>query len=310
MNSQLTAQVAALISAKSFSLVEGTEPFSPDTLCDFWFHGQEHVKDRRTVLKSLTQDESQIEASAEELEILFKDFFAEEMLIRIVTAIYTAADKRRQQCQAEPIARSLFLSFLDVKKLILNAMVAEQGLSTARLKRINTMRRSIERWTDLLLGQYVLRFDLDEYAHDAARSRDFGEDQISDLNTLDPGHAWNLITAGLNISFPAGLTSQTNAHWDAMLGAVLSCYPPESFNQSAMMKSLRQMRFERSGWHAETHPGQIPEKLYSLLHNSPQPAKSQMNPKPGKPFESGSSLSPNQAINFSQLRNRHSNESS
>jgi hypothetical protein len=311
LNSQQTAQVAALITSQSFSLVEGTESFSAETLCDFWYHGQEHVKYRRATLMAISQSAETIAASQEELEIIFKDFFAEEMLMRVVTAVFTASDQRRGQCQAEPIARSLFLSFLDVKRIILKILVAEQGLSVESLKRINATRRSIERWSDMLLGQYVQRFGLEEFAHDPVRAADFGEDQLTGLNTNHAAQTWNLISAGLQISFPSGLTSQANEHWEAMLGAILACYPSDCFSSSSTMKSLRQLRYERSGQHAESTPDQLPEifrqRMHGLTHTDGDATNTSL--KPG--IKSGSQSSPSshtKAISFSQLRQRDADE--
>lgn len=314
MNSQLTAEAAALIASQSLSLVEGTISFPPNALTDFWFHGQEHLKQRRNAFEALTNEDLKPEISEIELELIFKDFFAEEMLIRVVTAVLTAADKRRNQCQAEPIARSLLLSFLEVKRMALVILVSEKHLSLESLKRINRIRRSIERWTDLFLGQFVLRFGLEEFAHDAARSRDFGEDQSSNLSTPHPVQTWDLITAGLRISFPSGLTSKIGDNWEIMLGAVMACFPPECFNQSATMKSLQQIRIERSGSHPETTPDRFPEYFNTLINRSqfkthPQHKAFMNQPVKNNPA-SFSTLPNEQSISYSKLKKRKSDENS
>jgi hypothetical protein len=314
LNSQLTAEAAALIASQSLSLVEGTNPFPANALYDFWFHGQEHLKQRRKAFEPLTTEDLKPEFSEIELELIFKDFFAEEMLIRVVSAVLTAADKRRNQCQAEPIARSLLLSFLDVKRLALVILVSEKHLSLESVKRINRIRRSIERWTDLFLGQFVLRFGLEEFAHDPARSRDFGEDQSSNLNTPHPVKTWDLITAGLRISFPSGLTSKIGDNWEMMLGAIMACYPPECFNQSATLKSLQRIRIERSGSHPETSPDRLPEIFNTLMNRSLFETKSQNNPFQNQSVKknavSAFNLPNSQSISYSKLRKRKSDENS
>lgn len=306
LNSQITAEIAAVIASQSLALIEGTTPFSSDVLCDIWFHGQEHLKQRRRVLEPLAQSDTPHDLSEAELEVIFKDFFAEEMLMRVVTTVLAAADQKRKQCQAEPISRSLFLAFLDLKRVVLAVMVAENHLSLDALKRINRTRRSIERWTDLMLGQFVLRYNMQEFAHDPDRSRDFGEDQSSNLNAPSPVQTWDLITAGLRISFPAGLTSQSSDHWENMLAAVMACYPAECFHQSAMMKSIQHIRIARSGLAAETHPDQVPELFRTLL---PHTSSNDQNPphfKPTKQQQQINSSSPNQGISFSHLHKRTS----
>ncbi|MCA9015996.1 MAG: hypothetical protein KDA77_11750 [Planctomycetaceae bacterium] len=311
MNSQLTAEVAALIASQSLSLAEGTKPFSPTALYDFWFHGQEHLKQRRKVLEPLANEPDISQISEKELEVIFKDFFAEEMLIRVVTAMFTAADKRRNQCQAEPIARSLLLSFLDVKRLALTILVSEKQMSLETLKGINRIRRSIERWTDLFLGQLVFRFGLEDFAHDVARSRDFGEDQISNLNAPHPVQTWDLITAGLRISFPAGLTSQTDDHWEKMLGAIIACFPAECFNNSATMKSLQRVRIERSGLHPETTPDRLPEQFHTLMYRSLSGTHSQKQSILEQTANFNSDLPPQNhqdPISFSKLKKRNRNK--
>lgn len=313
LNSQLTAEVAALIASQSLSLAEGTKPFSPNALYDFWFHGQEHLKQRRQVLEPLANEGLSPQITEKELEVIFKDFFAEEMLIRVVTAVFTAADKRRNQCQAEPIARSLFLSFLDVKRLALTILVSEKHLSMETLKSINRIRRSIERWTDLFLGQLVLRFGLEEFAHDVPRSKDFGEDQVSNLNVPHPVQTWDLITAGLRISFPAGLSSKTDDHWEKMLAAIIACYPAECFNESATMKSLQRIRIERSGQHPETHTDQLPEQFNTVMYRSLFGSHSQKQTIQKQSTKFNADLSPlnhKASISFSKLKKRNPNESS
>tara|TARA_R110002095_G_scaffold188226_5_gene165636 strand:+ start:100528 stop:101520 length:993 start_codon:yes stop_codon:yes gene_type:complete len=313
LNSQLTAEVAALIASQSLSLAEGTKPFSPTALYDFWFHGQEHLKQRRNVLEPFANEDENSQISEKELEVILKDFFAEEMLVRVVTAVFTAADKRRNQCQAEPIARSLFLSFLDVKRLALSILVSEKHISLDALKSINRIRRSIERWTDLFLGQLVFRFGLEEFAHDVARSKDFGEDQVSNLNVPHPIQTWDLITAGLRISFPAGLSSKTDDHWEKMLGAIIACYPAECFNDSATMKSLQRVRIERSGLHPETTPDRLPEQFNSPMYRSLFGTHSQKQTIHKQPANLKADLSPlnhKTSISFSKLKKRNPNESS
>jgi len=314
LNSQITGEVAALIASQGFSLVEGTKPFPPHALYDFWFQGQEHLKQRRKVFEPLTIDDSSSEISETELEIIFKDFFAEEMLIRVITAVLTAADKRRNQCQAEPIARNLLLSFLEVKRLALIILVSEKHLSLDCVKRINRIRRSIERWTDLLLGQFVLRFGLEEFAHDVARSKDFGEDQSSNLQTPHPVQIWDLITAGLRISFPSGPTSKIGDNWEMMLGALMACYPPECFNQSATMKSLHRIRSERSGLHPETTPNRLPDNFETVLYGSVFESSAQNQSILNQPDinQSGTSsaINQDQAISYSNLKKRNWDETS
>ena len=314
LNSQFTAEVAALIASQSLSLVEGTAPFPPKALYDFWFHAQEHLKHRRQVLEPLATEGTRSEISEAELEIILKDFFAEEMLIRLVAAVFTAADKRRNQCQAEPIARNILHSFLEVKRLALIILVSEKCLSLESLKRTNRIRRSIERWTDLLLGQFVLRFGLEEFAHDAARSKDFGEDQSSNLNTPHPVQIWDLIIAGLRISFPSGMTSKTGDHWEIMLGALMACYPPDCFNQSATMKSLHQIRIERSGLHPETNPNRLPEDFETLMHDSLFETGFQNQAFLNQPVKKtpGTSTSDykDQSISYSNLKKRNLDETS
>tara|TARA_R100001132_G_C3274155_1_gene96271 strand:+ start:5052 stop:5990 length:939 start_codon:yes stop_codon:yes gene_type:complete len=305
LNSQITAEITAVIASQSLALIEGTAPFSSDVLCDFWYHGQEHLKQRRRILEPLAQSDIPQDLSESELEVIFKDFFAEEMLIRIVTTVFAATDQKRKQCQAEPIARSLFLAFLDLKRVVLAVMVAENHLSLEALKRINRTRRSIERWTDLMLGQFVLRYNMQEFAHEPERARDFGEDQATNLNAPSPVQTWELITAGLRISFPAGLTSQSSDHWEKMLATIMACYPADCFHQSALMKSIQQIRISRSGFADETHPDRIPE-----LFRIPLPGSAATTTKPphfkptGQKQQGIKATPPNQGISFSHLHKR------
>lgn len=316
LNSQFTAEVTALIASQSLSLVEGTKPFPPNTLYDFWFHAQEHLKERRQIIGPVATDDARPKISETELEILLKDFFAEEMLIRVVAAVFTAADKRRNQCQAEPIARNILLTFLEVKRSALTILVSENHLSVDSIKKTDRIRRSIERWTDLLLGQLVLRYGLEEFAHDVARAKEFGEDQISNLNTSQPVLIWDLITAGLRISFPSGLTSKVSQNWEMMLAALMACYPPDCFNHSATMKSLHQIRIERTGLHPETTPNRLPEKFDTLIYGSLFESNSQKITVPNQPtgkipeMPSSPAAFKGKSISYSKLKKRAQDGSS
>ena len=99
-----------------------------------------------------------------------------------------------------------------------------------------------------------------------------------------------------------------------MLGALMACYPPECFNQSATMKSIYQIRIERSGLHPETNPTRLPEDFETLMYHSlpkTSPANQDLLNQPANNLsDTPISNYTGQPISYSKLKKRNLDETS
>ncbi len=136
---------------------------------------------------------------------------------------------------------------------------------------LNRLRRQTERWTDLLIGRYVVAYDLDDLAFDPVQARDFGRRQL-DQSRRDPQRPVpEMVRAGLRLAFgdacPFRLPS--TGLLTATAQGMLSAWDDEAF---AAGQPLRRFRRVRSLLPTALRPAAImrhPDRSKSQVTNSP-----------------------------------------
>lgn len=140
-----------------------------------------------------------------------------DMLIRVYCTVLACGEAQRSRMTApgasaavRPVLDRAFDHVDHARRRILEALVSA-GEPAAEVDRL---RRRCERWTDSLIGRWIVQFGISAYAHDARRAWDFGEDASGDeeprrvlllhsyhaafndplLDTTVTGEGWGLLT--------------------------------------------------------------------------------------------------------------------
>lgn len=244
MNNRQTVEIAALISAFSPHFVEGRDALPPGMLEKFWDRSQRRLK---LWLMALTRYQRQYtEVPPDEhlqmwhdLEPVLEEIFVSEMLTRVWGATLVARDQSRGTRLTEPIARNVLLGHLDARKRALQLLVTDTTLTVEHLANIDRVRRRVERWTDLLLGHLVESYEVDDFAFDPVRAREFGTQQLLQSAERPRDQIWVLLLVGLRMAFPAGVAAPPNALLlEEIIGSILACFPPAAFQNAGPFRPV------------------------------------------------------------------------
>ncbi len=253
-------EIAALVSAYSQHVVAGKAPLPPGALERFWDRSQRRLKLWLTGLMHYQrrfpvvapEDHQQLWS---DIVPMLEEIFVSEVLTRVWGAILTAMDQERGTHQTEPIARNVLIGHLDARKRALQLLVTDPGLTLGHLQPIDSIRRRVERWTDLLLGHLVERYSVDDFAFDPQRAREFGAQQLLQSQENSRDQAWILLLIGLRSSFsdtPVGPPNEVIQ--EEIISSILACFPPAAFQPEGPFRPIIADRILRREHSATAFP--------------------------------------------------------
>lgn len=204
-------EVAALLSAHSRLLTSRTDPI-PNTLL-----GNFYVQSRNRFnrwMRDLNDLENGVEIrdplhliglnpTRPPVQSITEQILINDVLNRVWTVMLVACDRFRDENRIEPLANNVYRGHLVVRYKALGICLCDESLQPEQVIHLDKLRRSTERWTDLLCCAIMAEFNLWRYAFDESRAREFHRDRFQE-DSLDPkSRAWTLILSGLRHSFPA-----------------------------------------------------------------------------------------------------------
>jgi len=235
-------ELAALLAANAGPFVETSECAESGCIEQYWSRSRCRMDNWATAMRNFQDSAGEQSMAAEadswaKVKPVLEEILTGDVLVRVWTALAVAHDRRRGGRYLEPIARSVFIGHLESRNRALNLMVYGKGLALEHAVELNRLRRNAERWTDLLLARVLDFADVEEFAFDSSRSREFQrelkEDSPSPL-------AWELMLGSLRATFAANLSPcSPNAGINRQIaGSLLSCLDATLFDSTGMPKSL------------------------------------------------------------------------
>ncbi len=267
MDTRDTIDVAALLSAHAYLLVESPLEERDEAVRRVWRLGRERVADWTARLHDLNEsaDPRSSLAAAE----IAREFLGADVLARVWIALLFARAKRHDDVDLQTIGHSLLLGRLRARRFVLRWLLDEPGLADSVLASIDRLRRRSERWTDMLLAPLVSRFDLDDVAFDAKRCRDFAADEIAEA-AYDPSRpVWQLLLTGIRVAFADlpddDATRRANSEF---VSAILAGLPVDVFELDGTFRTLTHARIRRGSEDSDTPYKSGVDLLLSMLHSS------------------------------------------
>jgi hypothetical protein len=208
----------------------------------------------RRLVAATVVDRSAIWTKAEGMLV---DIMAGSLLARVWGAILTANGRARHDFSTERIAREIMADQEQVHQRVLKLMIEGPHLTLERVVRLDRIRRKIERWSDLLAGHLVCRYGLADFAFDADRALDFGEEQLRELAGTRAEQLWELYLVCLRSTFPAIElpAGADGAGRQELIGAILRSLPARIFLDDGPLSSVRLQRCLKGGTLREGPPG-------------------------------------------------------
>jgi len=173
-----------------------------------------------------------------------EEIITSEVLTRVWTAVAFAHDRHHGTQEVEPVTRSVLVGHHEARNRALTLIVSGRGIGTAEAAHLNRLRRRVERWTDLLLGRFLLEHDATELTFNRQRARDFAEDlrqeRVSDSGTC----VWSMLLSSLRTTYQKGDWSQAaNPDLNRQIAsAVFGCFEPDVSDSTGLLESLWETR--------------------------------------------------------------------
>ena len=213
-------------------LIESSDLLPETALRDFWKYGRRRITDWKLCFNRCNRqltfavDRNRFRKSRE-LEDLIAELLVSDVLIRLWSGVLAAVDVHRGTNWAAPIARHTLIDHLQARYLALQSLVDQSQLSHSRILRLNRLRHSTERWTDVLLGRVVCRWDVGDFAFDESLAREYGESHLSYRDAATQETAWHLILSGARITFPTcpPVSPWRTACLRKIASSITTCFP-------------------------------------------------------------------------------------
>lgn len=254
-------ELATIASAYSSHVIESFEPLPSQPLADYWIGSRRRLSRWLRALKHHAEliDATDPKARPERLreaKPLLEEIFAADMLARVWGAVLAAADRRRNSVHSDPVARNVLIGQLQARQFALELMLRVEGSEDVDLLAVDRLRRHSERWSDVLLGHLVVRYEVADFPFDADRARDFGEQHIAHDIANPDAEVWNLILAGLRLGFAPAWSTDDHLFGPTceIATAVIATFPPSAFQQAGLFKSIVRGRVERGALIPEFAP--------------------------------------------------------
>ncbi|MDZ4688670.1 MAG: hypothetical protein SH850_26655 [Planctomycetaceae bacterium] len=196
------------------SLVNGGMPVGDDHLVDFWTATRGLANHW---LRGLSEWTTAAKTGADRnlFELLAAEMLTGDMLLRLWSTVLSVLDRRSGQNNARPVLDLAAFNLQHVRHRLLNALLAD----AAEFAELDRLRRRCERWTDVLLGPLVIRYGHAQYAHDARRAWDFGEDGASSV-TCDI--TAKMLRSSYRTAFdgPIATGRLSSEHWNTVIAGI------------------------------------------------------------------------------------------
>jgi hypothetical protein len=153
-----------------------------------------------------------------------------EMISRIWTVLLLARDVSNGIDRIRPVARNIYLGHLAVRHKALGVVLADDRMSPHDLLAIDQLRKSAERWSDLLCCSIMGQYNLWDFAFDKDRAAEFLRDRIDQAGLSHRSRSWVLILAGLRHSFQDkdGLAAPVHEDDRQLVRLMLNSFPADA----------------------------------------------------------------------------------
>lgn len=241
------AEVAALMAAHGNLFIEQSGEVSTEVVGDYYILSRNRFNRWMRDLNDLEHGVPisdplhmvGLVAGRPSTRAITEQILVNDMLARIWTVLLLARDANNNIDRIRPVARNIHLGHLAVRHKALGVVLADRQILPKDLLAIEKLRKSAERWTDLLCCSFMDRFDLWEFAFDKSRAEEFLRDRESQAGLCHRSRSWVLILAGLRHSFQDSQDLSATIHDDdrRLVRLMLNNFPDDAPEMTFWMSS-------------------------------------------------------------------------
>lgn len=265
MHARDTIELAGLLSFAAPAVVLDASPISFERLGQYWAASKCRFDRWSKGLRGAIEPKAphslwSKHRDRDYLRDLLEEVLTSEVLTRTWGAILTAHDARQGQSDGDSIGRGVAQGHREARARVLALISKGPGVAAEDALALSRLRRSIERWSDLLLARIGRFADVGDYAFDRRRALDIAQREAkSSLPESDLTAAMSV--AALRVEFPLSERAAPNGDLNLEIAkSILGCLTPAVFDDRGQIRGIRQSAFYSA---ASDTPGGLPSHLDS-----------------------------------------------
>lgn len=250
MHSSQLAELGSWVASNATKLVYGSPEQPMLVATSYWTASKIRLQRWVVALKMFEKDFDDDSSSHNPwpaLEIVVQEILMSEMLTRIWSATMLTHDGHHQTDEMHGLAHSVHISHIEARNRAVRIMLKGQSADEEAFDRMNGLRRRLERWTDLFLGQLPCSDQASGLGFDRNRVVDFNEEQ---RDLLGPTHITRqqVLTASfsndiLRDQTPYAANPEINRD---IAAGILACFPSDQFDPTGLPEAARTIWMEKS----------------------------------------------------------------
>jgi hypothetical protein len=250
MHASQLAEIGSWVAIQSSNLIYGQQDQPMLAATNYWTSSKIRLQRWVTALKMFEQDVQHPQLGHDPwpaLEIVVHEILVSELLTRVWSAAVLTHDWYHQSDELHGLAYAVHVSHVEAKNRAMRILLAGQSLNEAAFDRMNGVRRRIERWTDLFLGQLPRGEQACVFGFDRNRVRDFNNEHRQSL-----GPEFATRQKILSVSLMADLANDhvsysANPELNREIACgILACFPSDRFDSNGLPKSANAVWLEKS----------------------------------------------------------------
>ena len=257
MHARDLAELAAIVAVEAPGLIRRGARVPPRATEEYWAASKCRLDRWGRLLRQLAASAGEVEVPATlswpRVEPVIEEVLASELLARLWAATACAYDVAHGDDELAPVAQNILMGHFESRLRVLTLLADSRVVSQLAAIRLNELRRRVERWNDMLLGHLAGLIDIEPFAFDPARARDFANDLDHESAHSDPRFTSQLVLASLRASFAEGLSARSpNADLNRRIAsAVSSAVQSSNCESTGLVKSLWLERLTSTASEAE-----------------------------------------------------------
>ena len=250
MHATNLAEVASWVAFNTNLLVKQSETLSPDSCSQYWSQSKCLQNRWMIALKMFEQDvedENLNHNPWPAIKIIVQEIFLTELLSRVWSAIMVVHDQQYGKDELTGIAHSIHIGHLETKNRAMRLLLTSDSVDPDTFERLNALRRKVERWTDLLLGQLQDNQVAMQFAFQPKRVKDFYEEFL-ESSASDNQTRRVLFSASLTEDLrPFTTKYAANPEINRKIASsLMGCFSADRFDSHGLPKSAQLLWLEKS----------------------------------------------------------------
>lgn len=247
MHARELVEIAGLASFHSDSLIEASAELCDDAMAEYWIASRCRLDHWGRSLRSLAHSETiPLNFGKDTLLELAEEIILAGIHTRNLTAICFAHDTYHQRNETTSIARNLLEGHREAQARMLKLTQAWWARDSPKSRHLRGLIIQAEQWSDIFLAYIGQTVNVERWAYDVSRVREFAYDAPTHKNRTS-NSAWQLLAISIRSNFATATQPARQSDLNCRIaGATLSLFSSNLFDSFGLMKSPWMLRAERS----------------------------------------------------------------